>query len=127
MLDEMGSNMLVVISGGCGPNNCEFKFTFDCSIAISPVCIPKLLLVAAGIGNLAVKEGILSVVHNKSSPIRNIHVWTSAFMVYASVMLEKWPKKGLAFLKYMQTVVVGLKTVNLNLHLIVLLQSLLFE
>jgi hypothetical protein len=25
-------------------------------------------------------------------------------MVYASVMLEKWPKKGLAFLKYMQTV-----------------------
>jgi hypothetical protein len=35
------------------------------------------------IGNLAVKEGILSVVHNKSSPIRNIHAWTSAFMVYA--------------------------------------------
>jgi hypothetical protein len=51
------------------------------------------------VGNLAVKEGILSVVHKKSSPIRNIHVWTSAFMVYASVMLEK----GLEFLKYMQT------------------------
>ena len=57
------------------------------------------------VGNLAVKEGILSVVHEKSSPIRNIHVWTSAFMVYyASVMLEKWPRKGLEFLKYMQTV-----------------------
>jgi hypothetical protein len=40
------------------------------------------------VGNLAVKEGILSVVHKKSSPIRNIHVWTSAFMVYASVMLR---------------------------------------
>ena len=56
------------------------------------------------VGNLAIKEGILSVVHKKSSPIRNIHVWTSAFMVYASVMLEKWPNKGLEFLKYMQTV-----------------------
>jgi hypothetical protein len=51
MLDEMGSNMLVIISGGCGPKNCEFKFTFDCSIPISPVLvsIPKLLLVAAGL------------------------------------------------------------------------------
>jgi hypothetical protein len=47
---------------------------------------------------------MLSVVHKKSSPIRNIHVWTSTFMVYASVMLEKWPNKGLEFLKYMQTV-----------------------
>ena len=56
------------------------------------------------VGNLAVKEGSLSVVHSNSSPIRNIHVWTSAFMVYASVMLEKWPRKGLEFLKYMQTV-----------------------
>ena len=56
------------------------------------------------VGNLAIKEGMLSVVHKKSSPIRNIHVWTSTFMVYASVMLEKWPNKGLEFLKYMQTV-----------------------
>ena len=56
------------------------------------------------VGNLAVKEGILSVVRKKSSPIKNRHVWTSAFMVYVSVMLEKWPIKGLEFLKYMHTV-----------------------
>ena len=47
------------------------------------------------VGNLAVKEGSLSVVHSKSSPIRNMHVWTSTFMVYASIMVEKWPKRGL--------------------------------
>jgi hypothetical protein len=56
------------------------------------------------VGNLAVKEGILSVVDEKNSSIRNIHAWTSAFMVYASAMLEKWPTKGLEFLKYIQTV-----------------------
>jgi hypothetical protein len=78
MLDVMGSNMLVIISGGYGPKNCE--------------------------GNLAVKEGILSVVDEKNSSIRNIHAWTSAFMVYASAMLEKWPTKGFEFLKYIQTV-----------------------
>jgi hypothetical protein len=47
---------------------------------------------------------ILSVVDEKNSSIRNIHAWTSAFMVYASAMLEKWPTKGLEFLKYIQTV-----------------------
>ena len=44
------------------------------------------------VGNLAVKEGSLSVVHSNSSPIRNIHVWASAFMVYACIMLENGQK-----------------------------------
>ena len=46
----------------------------------------------------------LAVVNKTSNPIRNIHVWSSAFVVYASVMLEKWPSKGIDFFKYMHTV-----------------------
>ncbi|XP_052076053.1 uncharacterized protein LOC127714117 [Mytilus californianus] len=55
-------------------------------------------------GELVVKGGVLSLVNQKRSPIKSIHVWTSAFMIYGSVMLEKWPNKGLEFFKYMQTV-----------------------
>jgi hypothetical protein len=61
-------------------------------------------------------------VNKTSNPIRNIHVWSSTFMVYASVMLEKWPSKGIEFFKYMQlewqlqrvTLKVGLNTTNSN-------------
>jgi hypothetical protein len=31
-------------------------------------------------------------------------VWSSAFMIYASLMLEKFSNKGLEFFKYMHTV-----------------------
>ena len=55
-------------------------------------------------GELVVKGGVLSIANQKKSPIKSIHVWTSAFMIYGSVMLEKWPNKGLEFFKYMQTV-----------------------
>ncbi|CAG2231803.1 unnamed protein product [Mytilus edulis] len=55
-------------------------------------------------GELVVKGGVLSLVNQKKSPIKSIYVWTSAFMIYGSVMLEKWPNKGLEFFKYMQTV-----------------------
>jgi hypothetical protein len=55
-------------------------------------------------GDLAVKGGSLAIVNKTSNPIRNIHVWSSAFVVYASVMLEKWPSKGIDFFKYMHTV-----------------------
>ena len=55
-------------------------------------------------GDLAVKGGSLAVVNKTSNPIRNIHIWSSAFMVYASVMLEKWPSKGIEFFKYLHTV-----------------------
>ena len=54
-------------------------------------------------GDLAVKGVSLAVVNKTSNPIRNIYVWSSAFMVYASVMLEKWPNKGIAFFKYMHS------------------------
>jgi len=55
-------------------------------------------------GDLSIKGGMLTVVNKKSTPLSNIHVWTSAFLIYASVILEKWPNKGLEILKYMQTI-----------------------
>ena len=45
-------------------------------------------------GELAIKGGIFTVVNQKKHSINNIHVWTSAFMIYASVMLEKFPNNG---------------------------------
>ena len=55
-------------------------------------------------GELSVKGGVLSIVNKKSTPIKSIHTWTSAFMIYASIMLEKWSSKGLELIKYMQIV-----------------------
>jgi hypothetical protein len=52
-------------------------------------------------GELAVKEGQLTVVQQKPFSIKNIHAWTSAFMIYMGIMLEKWPNKGQEYLKYM--------------------------
>ena len=51
-----------------------------------------------------IKGGQLTVVQQKKSPINNIHVWTSAFIIYMGVMLEKWPNKGHEYLKYMYNV-----------------------
>jgi hypothetical protein len=45
-------------------------------------------------GELAIKGGIFTVVNQKENYIINTHVWTSAFMIYASVMLEKFPNNG---------------------------------
>ena len=45
-------------------------------------------------GELTIKGGQVTVVQKKQSPINNIHVWTSAFIIYMGVMLEKWPNKG---------------------------------
>lgn len=52
-------------------------------------------------GELAVKGGQLTVVQQKPFSIKNIHAWTSAFMIYMGIMLEKWPNKGQEYLKYM--------------------------
>ena len=40
----------------------------------------------------------------KQSPINNIHVWTSASIVYMRAMLEKCPNKGHEYLKYMYNI-----------------------
>ena len=55
-------------------------------------------------GDLVIKGGQLTVVKQKHNSITNIHVWTSAFMVFMGVMLEKWPNKGQELLKYMHTI-----------------------
>ena len=55
-------------------------------------------------GELSVKGGVLSIVNKTSTPIKSIHTWASAFMIYASIMLEKWSSKGLELIKYMQTI-----------------------
>jgi len=52
-------------------------------------------------GDLSIKGGQLTVTQPKIAAISNIHVWTSAFMIFMGVMLEKWPNKGQEYLKYM--------------------------
>ena len=54
--------------------------------------------------DLTVRGGTLSVVKKTTTPIKNIHVWSSAFLVYASILLEKWPNKGLELFKYLHSV-----------------------
>jgi hypothetical protein len=51
--------------------------------------------------------GIFTVVNQKKNYINNIQVWPSVFIIYASVMLEKFPNNGQEYLKYMQTVKMG--------------------
>ena len=54
--------------------------------------------------DLAIKGGVLAVLSKMINTIRNIQTWTSAFMVYASFMLEKLPNKGMTCFKYLHTV-----------------------
>ena len=43
-------------------------------------------------GELVVKGGQLTVLQQKHNQIKNIHTWTSAFINFMSIMLEKWPE-----------------------------------
>jgi hypothetical protein len=58
-------------------------------------------------GGLSIKGGQLTVTQPQIAAISNIHVWTSAFMIFMGVMLEKWPNKGQEYLKYMFNVRLG--------------------
>jgi hypothetical protein len=55
-------------------------------------------------GELAVKGGQLTVLQQKHNQIKHIHTWTSAFINFMSIMLEKWPDKAQVYLKYMHVV-----------------------
>ena len=55
-------------------------------------------------GDLTVKGDQLTLLQHKQNPITNIHVWTSSFMIFMGVMLEKWPSKGQELFKYMYNV-----------------------
>jgi hypothetical protein len=48
---------------------------------------------AVGSG-FSIKGGQLTVTQPKIAAISNIHVWTSAFLIFMGFMLEKWPNKG---------------------------------
>ncbi|CAG2231890.1 unnamed protein product [Mytilus edulis] len=52
-------------------------------------------------GDLSVKGGLLTITPQRQSTITNLHVWTSAFIIFMDIVLEKWPNKGQEFLKYM--------------------------
>ncbi|XP_033762663.1 uncharacterized protein LOC117344125 [Pecten maximus] len=56
-------------------------------------------------GEIVMKGGKLVVQkHLESRPIYNINVWTSAFMVFTSILLEKQPGKAQELLKYMRDI-----------------------
>jgi hypothetical protein len=50
-------------------------------------------------GGLSIKGGQLTVTQPKIAAISNIHVWTSVFVIFMGVMLDKWPNKGQEYLK----------------------------
>jgi hypothetical protein len=39
-----------------------------------------------------------------NNQIKNIHTWTSAFINFMGIMLEKWPGKAKVYLKYMHVI-----------------------
>ncbi|VDI17586.1 Hypothetical predicted protein [Mytilus galloprovincialis] len=55
-------------------------------------------------GDFVLKGGALTVVNKKPDSLNNIEIWTSAFMIYMAILLEKWPMKAQEYLKYMQSI-----------------------
>ncbi|CAG2231054.1 unnamed protein product [Mytilus edulis] len=41
-------------------------------------------------GDFVLKGGALTVVNKKPDSLNNIEIWTSAFMIYMAILLEKW-------------------------------------
>jgi hypothetical protein len=50
-------------------------------------------------GDFVLKGGILTVVNEKPGSINSIHSWSTAFMIFMDIMLEKWPFKTREYLK----------------------------
>lgn len=60
---------------------------------------------AQGNGELKLRDGRLVLEkETKNKTIYNIEAWTSAFLIYTSVMLEKHPTKAQELLKYMRDI-----------------------
>lgn len=55
-------------------------------------------------GDLVVRSGRMKVEAAPSRPLTNIHTWTSAFMVFMSVLLEKNVQLAQELLKYMRDI-----------------------
>jgi hypothetical protein len=45
-------------------------------------------------GDLVLKRGTITVFNKKSDSINNIHNWTTAFIIYMDILLEKWSSKA---------------------------------
>ncbi|VDI12154.1 Hypothetical predicted protein [Mytilus galloprovincialis] len=91
----------------------------NCSSIVSQVgMVPSiqdshglLLKSAADLGSdstldadFVLKGGVLTVVNKKPDSLNNIEIWTSAFMIYMAILLEKWSMKAQKYLKYMQSI-----------------------
>ena len=55
-------------------------------------------------GDLVLKGGTITVFNKHSDSINNIHNWTTAFIMYMDILLEKWPSKAKEDLKYMRNI-----------------------
>jgi hypothetical protein len=55
-------------------------------------------------GDLVLKGGSLTVVNKKPDTVPNIESWTTAFVIYMDILLEKWPFRAREYLIYMQNI-----------------------
>ena len=65
-------------------------------------------------GELVIKNGQLVVARQHLRDITNIHTWTTAFIVYMSIYLEKFPGKAQEMLGYMHNVRLAASRVGYN-------------
>lgn len=55
-------------------------------------------------GDIAIKGGQLTVLPQKRGSMTNVHVWTSAYIIFMDIMIQKWPNKAPDYLKYMHNI-----------------------
>ncbi|XP_048757723.2 uncharacterized protein LOC125668030 [Ostrea edulis] len=55
-------------------------------------------------GELVIRNGQITIEKQQLKTINSIHTWTTAFMIYMSIFLEKSPHKGQELLKYMHNI-----------------------
>ena len=55
-------------------------------------------------GELQIKEGRLCLVKPRNNSYLTIEKWTNAFMIFTSIMLEKFPTRAQELLKYMRDI-----------------------
>ena len=65
-------------------------------------------------GELVIKHGKLVVARQQLNAITNIHTWTTAFIVYMSIYLEKFPGEAHEMLTYMHKIRLAASRVGQN-------------
>ena len=64
-------------------------------------------------GDIRIMEGRLCIAKSKTNPILSIDSWTSAFIIFISVMIEKFPAKAQELLKYLRDIRIAATRSNL--------------